>query len=414
MNYRVYDLRRSKLVQKRIVLPKAIASAVQKGAMALASSVASLDSVKVPKDKRVQPDCNSSKAMSDYLSCAAVLIEQPLGLRKSHVVDPARLKGAGKKCELATRLDPHFGAAWALLSLTRAMSLDGQQASKALQQASGTTGYMPFFTLAKYWLATRFDSSQKGQDVLSEAVRAQPGALIFRTYLGEHLNITRKYKKALGVWDRYLAVVPRSPYAMAQKAYSLARLGKLDEAISLTRKAVALDEDSLDLKLELASRLVDAKKLKEAETILLPLVDHPKVFGELLLRLGYVYMLEKKDTEAEKYFKRALNIAKGPNEWRTRGRSNYDLAIVYARKGDLAAAEKRLLAAAKEGFMMKDLLKTNPDLQVLSKRKSVRHLFHDPDLKLSKSIFSTSPFPLDASGALDPNAKRTAITGFTF
>ncbi len=410
----IEDLRTSKSKHTEILLPKDIAASVVEGSMAVASLVASIDSVSVPRSDNAHPDCDLSKAMSAYLACASVLIEQPMGLRKSHTVNPARLKGARKKCEMAVKFDPHFGAAWALLSLTHSMALDGEQAAKALVQANKTRGYLPFDTLASYWLATRFGSSAKGAEVLRDAVGKYPGALIFRTYLGEHLNITHKYSNALDVWESYLDIVPHSPYAIAQKAYSLARLGKLNEAISLTRKAVEMDKDSLELKLELASRLVDAGDLKEAERILLPLAGHARVYGELLLRLGYIYLLEKKDTKAEKWFNKALDLAKGPNEWRTRGRTHYDLAIVYVRKGKLTEAERHLLDAAKEGFLMRDILKTNPELQVLANRSKVRHLFHNPDLKLKSNIFSTSPFPLNDAGGVEPDAKRTAITGFTF
>ncbi len=414
VSFDAFDLRSSKSVHKDVVLSRDMALAVRTGSLALANAAASFDSVHVDVDNTMQPDCNSSRAMLAYLACAAVLIEQPMGLRKSHVVDPARLRGARKKCELAVGIDPHFGSAWAVLSLTHALALKGEQAAKALLQAKKSKGYMPFEILADYWLATRFASSEKGEMVLEDAIARYPGSLIFRTYLGEHLNITKEYSKALQAWDRYLSLVPSNPYAMSQKAYSLARLGKMDEAISLTQKAVDLDDRSLDLKLELASRLVDAHRLSEAEKLLLPLEKHPRVFGELLLRLGYVYLLEKKDSKAEKYFIKALQMAKGPNDWRTRGRTHYDLAIVSVRKGELDNAEDHLLAAAKEGFMMRDLLKDNSDLAVLENRKRVQHLFHNHGLKLTRSIFSTSPFPLDDAGGIDPDAKRKAITGFTF
>ncbi len=411
--YSLFDLRSAKRTSGKASLPVGQAEAVRQGSIVLARAIAGLDGVRLDTDATAHPYTAVDEAMAAYLACAAVLIEQPMGLRKSHVVDPARISGARKKCERAVRLDPGFSAAWATLSLANSLALKSEEAARALETARKAEGYLPFGALAHYWLATRFGSNANGARVLEQAIAATPGALIYRTYLGEHLNVTRKYDRARQVWQAYLTQVARSPYAQAQEAYSLARLGKLPEAVALTRAALAADPDSLDLQLELASRLVDAGELGEAERLLLPMAEHPRAYGEILLRLGYVYLLQKKDKQAEPWLRKALELARGPNEWRTRGRARYDLAILEARRGDLAAAEEHLLAAAAEGFLVRDLLQKDADLKVLAARKKVAHLYKRPNLKADLRLHAT-PFPVDSAGRADPDAQRSAITGFTF
>ena len=413
LTFSVYDLRTGKQSSGQAALPAGVAAAVDQGALALAAAIAELDGVKLAAQAKVHPDTRVDGAMQAYLACAAVLIEQPMGLRKSHVVDPARMSGARQQCQRAVRLDPEFSAAWATLSLANSLALQSEEAARALEAARKAEGYLAFKTLAHYWLATRFGSNAEGAKVLDEAIAARPGALIFRTYLGEHLNVTRQYDRALQVWRGYLDQVARSPYAQAQEGYSLARLGKLNHAVTLTRAASGGDPDSLDLKLELASRLVDAGKLSEAEQLLLPMAEHPRAFGEILLRLGYVYLLQRKDDQAEPWLRRALEKARGPNEWRTRGRTRYDLAILEARRGKLAEAEEHLLAAAAEGFLVRDLLQKDADLKVLAPREKVAHLFKSPSLKIDALLHAT-PFPVDSAGQVDPDAERKKITGFTF
>lgn len=408
-----FDLRTGKTRQQEVALPADRARAVAQGSAKVAALVAALDGVELPAGDGVQPASKSAAAMADYLSCAAVLIVQPMGLRKSHVVDPDRLAGALGKCQRAVELDPGLTAAWAALSLARSLVLKHEQAAAALGRARQTSGYLPLRTLAHYWLATRFRSSAEGAAVLRRAIQQQPGALVFHTYLGEHLNISREYRAALAVWQRYQQLVEQSPYARAQQGYSLARLGEMERSLAVTREACRAEPDNLDLQLELASRLVDAGELDEAEKLLRPMVEHPRVFGEVLLRLGYVYLLQRDHERAAHWLGRALALAQGPNEWRTRGRTRYDLAILAARQGRLDEAEKQLLAAAEEGFMLRDLLRENEDLEALAERPAVAHLFKDPKLTVDPKLHAT-PFPMDRAGRADPDRKRPPITGFTF
>ncbi len=394
-------------------LPSDPAAAVKSGGLALAKAVAAFDGISLPTGA-VHPRSDSGAAMGAYLACYAPLVRQPMGLRKSHVVETTTLAAARTRCEEAVKLDPRFVDAWAALSLASSLSLQNARAAEALKKSRGASSYVPFAILSEYWLATRFKSNSAGAAVLRDAVRVQPGALIFLSYLGEHLNITREYKEALAVWNRYLSTVTRSPYALSQKGYSMARLGLLDDAVAVSRQAVAQDPESMMVELELASRLVDAGKLEEAATLLQAMAEKPRVFGEVLSRLGYVYLLQRKDRLAERALNRALGLATGVSEWRTRGRTRTNLAILLARQGKLEEAEDQLLAAAEEGFVISSTLRADVDLEKLERRRRVAHLFKDPNLKLDPRLLQLSPFPTDSAGAVRPDAARPTAPGFSF
>jgi len=397
-------------------LPDDPAKAVRQGGRAVAGAIASLHETALTDNVPIYPDTNSAEAMLAYLKCYRVIINQPMGLRKSHVINPGLLMRARSECLKAVKADPDFKAAWAALSLIYSLSFSKDDAARALKQAKDAKGFLAYKSIADYWWKTRFAGSKAGAAVLEKAVADFPGALLFRVYLGEHLNITRDYEKALDNWDSYLRMVPKSSYAMAQKGYSLARLAHMNESITLTTQACQLDPDDMELKLELASRLVDAGQLRGAESILLPLSRDERVFGEVLLRLGYVYLLKGQNDKAEQLLNKALKIATGPNEWRTRGRARYDLAIVMARKGRLDDAEKHLLDAEWEGFMFKEVLKNNADLQALASRPRLTHLFSQQAPPHRRLRLSTTPFPVDYSGQIAPDQKREppSMTGVRF
>ncbi len=399
----------------RVELAADTAVAVREGGRALAAALAGLHGTRLPADQGVHPDTASGPAMAAYLGCFTTLVHQPMGLRASQVLDRQALAGARAACQRAVELDPAFAAAWATLSLAQSLSFQNEEAARALERAQRAPGYLPFARLARYWLATRFQGHEDGARVLGDALEAHPGALLFVTSLGEHLNVSRRFEEALDVWDRYLRLVPKSAFGLAQKGYSLARLGRLEESIKLSRQACDLDTGSQDLKLELASRLVDAQQLPEAETLLVNLASSRRVYGEILLRLGYVYLLERKDGEARVHLENALELARGPAEWRTRGRTRVDLAVLAARRGDQAGAERLLVEAAAEGFGVEDLLAQFEELRPLAARKDlVARLRPPPPRAGAERIFAT-PFPVDTRGETRLDGPRPPpITGVRF
>jgi tetratricopeptide (TPR) repeat protein len=399
----------------RVELPADAAVAVREGGRAMAVALAALHGTKLPADPGIHPDTTSGPAMQAYLGCFTTLVSQPMGLRASQVLDRQALAGARAACQRAVELDPSFAAAWATLSLALSLSFENEEAARALERAQRAPGYLPFARLSRYWLATRFQGHEDGARVLGDALVAYPGALIFLTSLGEHLNVSKRYEEAQEAWERYLTIVPRSAFGLAQQGYALARLGRLEEAIKLTRQACDLDTGSLELKLELASRLVDAQQLPEAETLLLSLASSKRVYGEVLLRLGYLYLLERKDELARVHLENALELSRGATEWRTRGRTRVDLAVLAARRGDMDGAEKLLVAAAEEGFGVEDLLAQFEELKPLAAKKDFAERLKAPRPQAGREVLFVTPFPVDALGEtrLD-GARPPPITGIRF
>jgi tetratricopeptide (TPR) repeat protein len=411
-----FDRRSDKRQSLTVELGADAAVAVRTGGRALAAAVAGFDGIELVKaGTLVHPETASAEAMTAYLTCYATLVEQPMGLREAHVVDAKRIAAARKRCEAAVSLDATFAPAWAALSLASALAFENEAAAEALAKARAIDAYVPMTPIAHYWLATRFKSNPEGAAVLNAAVARAPGALILLTYLGEHLNITKDYQGALDAWDQYLALGIDSPHALVQKGYALSHLGRIDEAVRVSEEAQRKDPTSLDIRLELAGRLIDAKKLEAAEAVLKPMLDEAGVTGEIMLRLGWVNLLVKRDEEALRLFKRALAVAIGPSEWRTRGRARYDLAILAIRQGRLDEAEDRILDAHKDGYVGPDLLATDPDLKLIAKRPRIAALVKAPDVKTLLAPLVATPFATNGVGEIDLKAKRPpAMTGFSF
>ncbi|MBW1871827.1 MAG: hypothetical protein JRJ19_07170, partial [Deltaproteobacteria bacterium] len=229
LKFTVFNVASRKQKEGKQNLGSNIASAVASGGRTIAEAVASLDGLKLT-NAEAQPHTKSEAAMEAYLTCHSILMNQPMGLRKSHVINPKQIILARRGCQKAIKADPDFAAAWASLSLAYSLSFRKEDAARALKKAQSFKGYLAFQRIAQYWWTTRFEGSAEGASVLRQSLKNFPGALIFLTYLGEHLNITREYDEALEIWNRYLGLLEASPYAMAQKGYSLARLSKLDES----------------------------------------------------------------------------------------------------------------------------------------------------------------------------------------
>src|SRR6185436_646275 len=97
---------------------------------------------------------------------------------------------------------------------------------------------------------------------------------------------------------------------------------------------VAMVGDDDEARLELASRFIDANKLEDAKKMLDVLAKAPDARGEVFLRLGYIYLLQNKLEDAERFCTQASERAQKGREWRTRGRARYDLAKIALRRGD--------------------------------------------------------------------------------
>ena len=390
--------------QSSATLPKGEAGAVWAGAAGLAAAAAKLARLEAPP--ALVSDA-SDAAVRDWAACEMLLGRQPIGVENPTVLAEADLTRAVSLCNAAVKAAPKFAEAWAALALAAAISSGDERAVFALTQAESLRGtpptHLPNATLARFWLVTRFQSTEAGEWVLKEAIAREPGFLLARGYLAELLNAEGKHADSARAWQDYAAMTPNNPFIISRLAYTLSRLGKSAEASAFAEKALAYDPDSVDLNLELASRYVDANQLDKAIKVLEPLAKPADARGETVLRLGYARLLKGELDEAQKLLSRAVGAAKEPGEWRTRGRAKLNLAMVALKKDKKPEAKKLLGEAAKEGLVIKPTDETKDLLALLTPAELAALDTRKPKTKLKEA----SPFAV-TGGEVDPNAARPA------
>ncbi len=384
-------------------LAKGEASAVWNGSAALAAAAAKL--VKAEAPKAPVSDATDA-AVKDWAACEALLGKQPIGVENPTVLNEGELTKAVTLCGSAVKAAPKLAEAWAALALAAAISGADERAVSSLTQAEALRGtpamHLPNATLARFWLVTRFQSSEAGEAVLKDALTKEPGFLLARGYLAELLNAEGKHADAAKIWQEYAAGTPNNPFIISRLAYTLSRLGKSAEAATYAEKALAYDPESVDLNLELASRYVDANQLDKAIAVLEPLAKPADARGETVLRLGYAKLLKGDLDEAQKLLTRAVSSAKEPGEWRTRGRAKLNLAMLALKKDKKPEAKKLIAEAAKEGLAIKPSDETK-DLLALLTPAEVKALEAKPKSKVKEA----SPFAV-SGGEVDPAAARPA------
>ncbi len=386
-----------------VTLAKGEASAVSNGSAALAAALAKTGKAEAPKAAAIDA---SDAAVRDWVACEALLGKQPIGVENPTLLNEAELKKAVGRCGAAVKAAPKLSEAWAALALAAAISGDDVRAVASLTQAEALRGtpprHLPNATLARFWLVTRYQSSEAGEAVLKEAIAKEPAFLLARGYLAELYNAEGKHAEAAKAWQDYAAVTPNNPFLISRLAYTLSRLGKSAEAATYAEKALAYDPESVDLNLELASRYVDSNQLDKAIKVLEPMAALPTARGETVLRLGYAKLLKGDLDEAQTLLARAVTLAKDPAEWRTRARAKVNLAMIAEKKGKKADAKKLIAEAAKEGFAVKQTEDTKPVLALLSPTELAAL-----DVKPKAKVKEASPFAV-IGGEVDPAAARPA------
>ncbi len=395
-----------KLTRVEVQLGADLAIAVEAAATTVSHAMLRLDGVfgfKTPPPVSTKSDA----AMQAFSHCYATVVRQPMGIENPAVLDASELEVAITQCKEALAADPKFVPASAALGLAYAILGNDGEAVKTLSPLKGADLDQPLYWIARFWEVTRYQSNDAGEALLREAISKRPGFLLARAYLGELLDTLGKHEKAVAAWQELVAVAPFDPYALGRLGKSLARLNKHDEAIETTKKALALDPRSREMRLQLASRYIDAAKLDDALPVLTALSDEPEPRGEVLLRLGWAYFLKGSMDLAAPLFEKAIARAKAPGEWRTRGRAHYDLALVHVKKSP-DRAEAALKASLLTGYKIKDV---DPSLTKIA-QKLERAELSQADKKGSKKPApavlpkEVSLFPLDKFGDVDAAATK--------
>ncbi len=384
-------------------LPGEWGAALDQGAVALAK--AALAGVPLPKKPTAQPASSNAEALTALGRCYGTVIRQPLGVENPTVLEASELEAAVAACEKALALDPSLRFAQATLALGQAMLGRDEPAAKALASLGDADDVLEVYTLARFWLLTRYQSNEAGVAFLSDVVKRRPGELIARSYLGETQFALGAWADAEQTWRAYVELAPASAWAWGRLSKAISRQGRHDEAVAAAKKGFALSPSSPEARLELGSRLLDAGRLQEAQETLEPLAQLSPPKGEHLLRLGWAHWLEGELDAAQAYFQRAVDVATAPGEWRTRGRAQYDLALVEARRGKKEAAAKALRAALATGLRLREV---DPSLTPIA-----RELEKAEAAPADKSVprpslvpKEASLFPVDAFGEPDVKAKK--------
>lgn len=295
------------------------------------------------------PITKDVKALELLARCTIELDRQSLGPRARNALQGAKLDAAERVCQAALQADPRLGMAHAwrgVLLVLRGKNIDGRQKGV---DAQGFGRFVPEGTLAEWFGARRGGDQDGARGALQRAVAAHPGFLHAIGYLGEERQDAGDEKGAFEWFDKYLQRAPGHPWATGRAARALARLGKKEEAIALTRAALARSDDP-ELRIELASRLLDANQDAAAEKVLLAVQESARPERPLAaLRLGWLYMRTGRNKEARAQFLRAVRQATRDDEQRTRGIAYADLAMLAGREELFDNAIEALQAASAEG-----------------------------------------------------------------
>jgi len=338
-----------KVQTNTIVLQGGEEKIVDAGGRALAGEVARYDGSKAPEGD-AQPATVKDSAMKNYAACDALLIGQPVGIENPFLLQEQSIKKAIASCETAVKSDPGFGAAWGALAFASALAGNDARAVEALTNVKAEQGHNPNAMAARFWLVSRYQSSEAAVTVLKDAIAKEPGFLLARVYLAELYNALGKHEDAAKAWREYAARSEGDTFVISRLAYTLARLGKTKEAADFAAKAIAYDPEAFDLALEHSSRLIDDGQVDKAIGVLEPLAAKKDAPAELVLRLGYAKMLKGDLDGAEKLMNQAHGLAKDASEWRTRARAKVNLAEVALKRDAKDKAKAAVTDALKEGL----------------------------------------------------------------
>src|SRR2546423_4232728 len=255
----------------RVAQTKAVAEAKEEGPRsafpALAHKVG-IDLFREHGGSSLGPLTGSAAALEQAALCWKHLARQSLGAHARITLQPDHLAAAERACRAALQADPRLGLARAGLAVTLAARGKFAQARKQARRAQARR-FVPLAVLAESFASRKMRDAAGWRAVLEAAVIGRRGFLHALGYLAEDRMEEGDDEAALAIFDRYLQLSPNHPWAMGKKGRQLARVGKMDEAIEISEKALGLDPGNPELLIETASRYIDAGRDAKA----LPLLE---------------------------------------------------------------------------------------------------------------------------------------------
>ncbi len=386
-------------------LPADWSKAVELGGHLLASDVAELDGIPLPPGK---PMTASDAAMRAYAACFSSVVRQPIGIESPTTLLVSELRDAVSACRRAVEADPAFAEAWASLALAQAIQGDDADAIAGLARSMGTGVYLPLRSLARFWLVTRYQSSEAGTRVLADALSRHPRSPLLLGYLAEQFVALNQPAAALEAWRAYLAASPQNPFVLAQMAATLDKLGRMEDAIDKARESTRLDPSSRSRKVDLAVRYLDAGRFEKAVVILEAIATDKAAQPEAMVTLGRAKLQLGDLDGGDLLLKLALARASRPDQWRTRGRADFNLAKSALRRGQRETAHRYVLDALDEGYRPSNLHRDDPELEVLTNDIPQRGAVLQPKPRAGSKLHppEASPFSVTPGGEIDPNEGR--------
>lgn len=363
----------------------------------------------------VTPRTDNPDALARLGTCYRILNDQSVGIRRPALLNDVRVAQAGNRCRAALRLAPDLVEAEAGLAMVDALEGRAEEAKARLASIKDHPSFLAYYWIAKFWVLAKFYSPEQAIEALREAIDRNPSFMLGRSYLGEALSVMGRHEAALEVYKAYLKRIPDQPYVLQRLGHELSRLKRHKAALKVTQKALDADPDNAETRLQYGSRLIDAGRFAAAIDVLSGLVNDIDARGEIHLRLGYAQLEADRLGDAEEAFRRALDKATAPQEWRTRGRAHYDLAKLHARQNKLDEAFADLANAIDAGFKAPELFRKDQDFKSMRRDERFAELLNRESPLPEIPVRYTSPFFVDADelaraaaqGGLPPGSRST-------
>ena len=148
------------------------------------------------------------------------------------------------------------------------------------------------------------------------------------TYMsGKSMTLTRNYKDVVTLWENLLSDNPKAWVAYTNLGYIYRSVGKIENAISLYRKAIEIIPDDPNAYYNLANTYYDIGETEQAIELYRKTIKIDSHYVNAYNNLGLIYNNIGKTNEAIDLFRRAIQI--NPRQAKT----YYNLGLTYENIG---------------------------------------------------------------------------------
>jgi tetratricopeptide (TPR) repeat protein len=307
--------------------------------------------------------------------CRGTLALQSMGPRARPWLPRPLVERAVADCAEAEKLDKRLVEATAFRGLGLFLLGEEKEGRKATDSALKKRREPGWPDLVSFFVRLRGGDAAGAEKVLAAAIKKRPGFLHARTTLGESLAARGDPDGARKVFEQSLAEAPKQPWIHVQVSKLLAKKGDIDGAVAGMDKALAQVPDDAVLLMEKASRQIDGKRWKDAETTLRKAMESDPRLATAYLRLGFVFLETDQLALARPILEKALLEADLESEARVRGYAHFDLAKLAVREKRTDDAKTHIAQAIQAGFADRERFEKDADLAGLVKDPGVAAMF---------------------------------------